>query len=40
MVWVVAVQTRRDYRRTALEEVKTKLFGDTRGRQREAFDRI
>ena len=38
MAWVVAVQTRVDYRRTALEEVKTKLFGEARGRQREAFN--
>ena len=40
MVWVEAVQTMRDYRRTALEEVKTKLFGEARGRRREAFDHI
>ena len=40
MAWVVAMQTRMDYRRTALEEVKTKLFGEARGRRREAFDRI
>ena len=39
MPWVVAEQTMRDYRRTALEEVKTKLFGEARGRRREAFDR-
>ena len=37
MVWVEAVQTMVDYRRTTLEEVKTKLFRDARGRQKGGF---
>ena len=37
MAWVVAVQTMVDYRRTALEEVKTKLFREARGRRQGGF---
>ena len=37
MVYVGAVQMRMDYRRTALEEVETKLFGEARGRRKGGF---
>ena len=37
MAWVVAVQTMVDYRRTALEEVKTELSREARGRRHGGF---